>query len=148
MGYTMRQHDSLCRPLPFGVNFSHYENANPQAAKHTYRIPYPTTYPTPPTLPHPHPTTLLRLTREWLHLTPVSLALDATTLGNRWTVLAISVVVREGCLGVSAGGLWDRRRRSVGVLLLGCMGLLAKWLCSLMRGESEILGCGSGGEPE
>ena len=39
--------------------------------------------------------TLLRLAVAWLRLPQVCLALDATTLGNRWTVLALGVVVHQ-----------------------------------------------------
>jgi hypothetical protein len=45
--------------------------------------------------------TLLRLVVEWLHLSPVFLALDATTLGNRWTVLALGVVVHHHTIPVA-----------------------------------------------
>ena len=49
---------------------------------------------------HPFPNqtlfpTLLRLAVAWLRLPQVCLALDATTLGNRWTVLALGVVVHQ-----------------------------------------------------
>ena len=45
---------------------------------------------------------LRRLVVEWVRLPQGFLALDATTLGNRWTVLALGVVVhhhtiRRGC---------------------------------------------------
>ena len=45
---------------------------------------------------------LRRLVVEWVRLPQGFLALDATTLGNRWTVLALCVVVhhhtiRRGC---------------------------------------------------
>jgi hypothetical protein len=45
--------------------------------------------------------TLLRLVVEWLHLPQVFLALDATTLGNRWTVLALGVVVHHPTLPIA-----------------------------------------------
>jgi hypothetical protein len=45
--------------------------------------------------------TLLRLAVEWLHLSPVFLALDATTRGNRWTVLALGVVVHQHTIPVA-----------------------------------------------
>ena len=45
--------------------------------------------------------TLLRLAVEWLHLPQVFLALDATTLGNRWTVLALGVVVHQHTIPVA-----------------------------------------------
>ena len=45
--------------------------------------------------------TWLRLVVEWLHLSQVFLALDATTLGNRWTVLARGVVVYQHTLPIA-----------------------------------------------
>ena len=44
---------------------------------------------------------LLRLGVEWLRLPEVFLALDATTLGNRWTVLARGVVVHQHTLPIA-----------------------------------------------
>jgi hypothetical protein len=45
--------------------------------------------------------TLLRLVVEWLRLPEVFLALDATTLGNRWTVLALGVVVHQHTIPIA-----------------------------------------------
>jgi hypothetical protein len=45
--------------------------------------------------------TLLRLVVAWLRLPQVFLALDATTLGNRWTVLALGVVVHHHTIPVA-----------------------------------------------
>jgi hypothetical protein len=55
---------------------------------------------------HPFPNqtlfpTLLRLVVAWLRLPQVFLALDATTLGNRWTVLALGVVVHQHTIPVA-----------------------------------------------
>jgi hypothetical protein len=44
---------------------------------------------------------LLRLVVEWLRLPQVFLALDATTLGNRWTVLALGVVVHHHTIPIA-----------------------------------------------
>jgi hypothetical protein len=44
---------------------------------------------------------LLRLVVEWLRLPEVFLALDATTLGNRWTVLALGVVVHQHTIPIA-----------------------------------------------
>ena len=44
---------------------------------------------------------LLRLVVAWLRLPEVFLALDATTLGNRWTVLALGVVVHQHTIPVA-----------------------------------------------
>jgi hypothetical protein len=44
---------------------------------------------------------LLRLVVEWLRLPEVFLALDATTLGNRWTVLALGVVVHHHTIPIA-----------------------------------------------
>jgi hypothetical protein len=38
---------------------------------------------------------------EWLHPPQVFLALDATTLGNRWTVLALGVVVHQHTIPIA-----------------------------------------------
>jgi hypothetical protein len=45
--------------------------------------------------------TLLRLVVAWLRLPEVFLALYATTLGNRWTVLALGVVVHQHTIPVA-----------------------------------------------
>ena len=44
---------------------------------------------------------LLRLVVEWLRLPQVFLALDATTLGNRWTELALGVVVHHHTIPIA-----------------------------------------------
>ena len=44
---------------------------------------------------------LLRLVVEWVRLPQVFLALDATTLGNRWTVLALGVVVHHHTIPIA-----------------------------------------------
>src|SRR5438552_2255504 len=80
--------------------------------------------------------------------TPLALALEATTLGTRLTVLAISVVYRGGAIPVAWTVLaatathawrweWLRLRRQVWravprtwtVLVLADRGLYARWLC-------------------
>jgi hypothetical protein len=45
--------------------------------------------------------TLRRCVVAWLRLPEVFLALDATTLGNRWTVLALGVVVHQHTIPVA-----------------------------------------------
>ena len=45
--------------------------------------------------------TLLRLAVEWLRLSQVFLALDAATVGYRWSVIALGVVVHQHTIPVA-----------------------------------------------
>ena len=64
---------------------------------------------------------MLRLVVAWLRLPEVFLALDATTLGNRWTVLALGVVVHQHTIPVA----WKVvRGNTKGAWLLLCEALL------------------------
>jgi hypothetical protein len=70
--------------------------------------------------------TLLRLVVAWLRLPQVFLALDATTLGNRWTVLALGVVVHHHTIPIA----WKVvRGNTIGAWLPLCEALLG-----LLRG--------------
>jgi hypothetical protein len=69
---------------------------------------------------------LLRLVVEWLRLPQVFLALDATTLGNRWTVLALGVVVHHHTIPIAWRVL---RGNTKGAWLPLCEAMLA-----LLRG--------------
>jgi hypothetical protein len=65
--------------------------------------------------------TLLRLVVAWLRLPQVFLALDATTLGNRWTVLALGVVVHHHTIPIA----WKVvRGNTIGAWLPLCVALL------------------------
>jgi hypothetical protein len=70
--------------------------------------------------------TLLRLAVEWLHLPPVFLALDATTRGNRWTGLALGVVVHHHTIPVA----WAIVRGNT----QGAWRLLCETLLGLLQG--------------
>ena len=67
-----------------------------------------------------------------------------------WLVYALGCLLaaREGLLDGRGVGLWDRRRRSASVLLLGLMSLVVKCWRSVLGVDSEILCFSSGGEPE
>ena len=67
-----------------------------------------------------------------------------------WLVYALGclLVVRAGLSDAYEVGLWDRRRRSASVLLLGLMSLVVKCWRGVLGVDSEILCFSSGGEPE
>jgi hypothetical protein len=67
-----------------------------------------------------------------------------------WLVYALGCLLaaREGQLAGREVGLWDRRRRSASVLLLGVMSLVVKCWRTVISVDSEILSFSSGGEPE
>jgi hypothetical protein len=67
-----------------------------------------------------------------------------------WLVYALGCLLaaREGLLDGGGVGLWDRRRRSARVLLLGLMSLVVKCWRAVLSVDSEILCFSSGGEPK